>query len=263
MLKWCKIESLIVSEVTMDALYYTSGFLMSIIILVTIIFTIIILIKPHVLNKRRFIKKPFSRLKIITVAVLVLLFTTVGFGTVLGATEPESVKQSRVLEASNKLKAEEKNKTEAMKIEADNKAKEASKPQVKTETAVEAIAFAVTNQETNTLDKGVTKVSVVGQNGEQTTTFSVTYVNGLEAAREIVKKETTVQPINQVNLVGTYIKPVAPKAADTKCNPNYSGCVPNVSYDLDCPDIGYKVQVLGYDQYRLDANKDGFGCDSY
>ena len=29
------------------------------------------------------------------------------------------------------------------------------------------------------------------------------------------------------------------------CDPNYSGCVPDVDHDLDCADIDGPVQVLG------------------
>ena len=29
--------------------------------------------------------------------------------------------------------------------------------------------------------------------------------------------------------------------------------------DLDCPNIGKKVRVVGPDEHRLDANKDGWG----
>jgi hypothetical protein len=39
--------------------------------------------------------------------------------------------------------------------------------------------------------------------------------------------------------------------------------VPDSPSDLDCPDIGKKVRVVGPDEYRLDANKDGWGCESY
>lgn len=49
----------------------------------------------------------------------------------------------------------------------------------------------------------------------------------------------------------------------SNCNPNYSPCVPNVSYDLDCPDIGFPVRVIGSDVYRFDADGDGIGCESY
>lgn len=54
-----------------------------------------------------------------------------------------------------------------------------------------------------------------------------------------------------------------PTPPPSNCNPNYSGCVPNVSYDLNCPDIGHQVRVIGTDVYHLDADHDGTGCDSY
>jgi len=47
------------------------------------------------------------------------------------------------------------------------------------------------------------------------------------------------------------------------CDPNYTPCVPNVSYDLDCKDVGFQVQVIGYDRHRLDRDGDGRGCESY
>ncbi len=57
--------------------------------------------------------------------------------------------------------------------------------------------------------------------------------------------------------------PSSPSVSSSSCSPDYSPCVPNVSYDLDCPDIGFKVQVIGVDHYRLDRDGDGIGCDSY
>lgn len=51
-------------------------------------------------------------------------------------------------------------------------------------------------------------------------------------------------------------------ATDDDCDPNYAGgCVPNVSYDLDCPDIGFTVTVVGVDRHRFDRDKDGVGCE--
>ncbi len=55
----------------------------------------------------------------------------------------------------------------------------------------------------------------------------------------------------------------APMGLAGNCNPNYSPCVPNVPYDLDCKDIGVRVQVIGGDPYRLDGDGDGIGCESY
>jgi hypothetical protein len=44
--------------------------------------------------------------------------------------------------------------------------------------------------------------------------------------------------------------------------PGYSPCLP-VRADMDCPEIGHQVIVTGSDPYRLDADDDGIGCDSY
>ena len=46
------------------------------------------------------------------------------------------------------------------------------------------------------------------------------------------------------------------------CDENYSGCVPNVSYDLDCGDITGSVRVYGSDVHRFDRDGDGVGCES-
>lgn len=50
------------------------------------------------------------------------------------------------------------------------------------------------------------------------------------------------------------------------CHPAYpDDCIPPAPPDLDCPDIRKRVRVdHAYgDPHRLDANKDGWGCESY
>lgn len=47
------------------------------------------------------------------------------------------------------------------------------------------------------------------------------------------------------------------------CDPNYSGCVPDVEYDLDCSDIQEEVEVYGDDPHGFDRDGDGYGCESY
>jgi endonuclease YncB( thermonuclease family) len=56
--------------------------------------------------------------------------------------------------------------------------------------------------------------------------------------------------------------PPPPPAPASNCHPSYQPCVPD-GPDLDCPEIGFKVKVVGPDEYRLDADKDGWGCESY
>lgn len=139
----------------------------------------------------------------------------------------------------------------------------------KTETTTEEIPFEKQSIETNTLALGTTQVQTTGANGVKTYTHTITLTNGVETNRTTTETITTA-PIAEVTSVGTYVKP-APKPAPvarkpiaaSNCDPNYSGCVPIVSGDLDCKDIGFRVQVLGSDKHRFDADRDGWGCESY
>jgi micrococcal nuclease len=53
-------------------------------------------------------------------------------------------------------------------------------------------------------------------------------------------------------------------APASNCHPSYRPCLPIVS-DLDCPDVRAMglapVQVIGPDDYRLDGDHDGWGCE--
>jgi hypothetical protein len=44
------------------------------------------------------------------------------------------------------------------------------------------------------------------------------------------------------------------------CHPSYRPCLPIVP-DLDCADIDGPVTVIGPDEYRLDGDGDGIGCE--
>lgn len=46
------------------------------------------------------------------------------------------------------------------------------------------------------------------------------------------------------------------------CAPGYQPCLPVVA-DLDCPQIRQQVTVTGVDQYGLDRDGDGLGCQMY
>ena len=67
------------------------------------------------------------------------------------------------------------------------------------------------------------------------------------------------------------IKTVEPKKETqiNSCNPNYSGCLKINAGDYDCasgkgngPNYTGPVQVLGYDEYDLDRDHDGLGCEN-
>jgi endonuclease YncB( thermonuclease family) len=47
---------------------------------------------------------------------------------------------------------------------------------------------------------------------------------------------------------------------ETGCHPSYRPCVPD-DRDYDCPELDGPYQVIGPDEYRLDADNDGIGCE--
>lgn len=58
------------------------------------------------------------------------------------------------------------------------------------------------------------------------------------------------------------------KQKSSECNPNYSGCLKSGAGDYDCangsgngPNYTGKVKVLGYDEFDLDRDNDGWGCE--
>lgn len=138
-----------------------------------------------------------------------------------------------------------------------------SQVEVKEESKTEIIPFTSSTIEDATLPKGETKVSVAGVNGVLTRTYKVTYTDGVETSRSSAIEKVTTEPINEVKAIGTYVAPAPAPRVSANCDSNYSGCVPLVSYDLDCPDIGFSVRVLGSDPHRFDGDGDGYGCESY
>ncbi len=53
--------------------------------------------------------------------------------------------------------------------------------------------------------------------------------------------------------------------SNTKCDPNYQGCIPPYPPDLDCTDIKRMglapIRVIGKDLHKFDGDGDTIGCD--
>ncbi len=113
----------------------------------------------------------------------------------------------------------------------------------------------------STLEKGQTRIITNGADGTKSVIYAIFQNEGQAVVREKSSEEVITAPINEVVAVGT--KTYSPPPTPSNCHPSYSPCVPDLGYDLDCPDIGRRVKVIGYDEYRLDADDDGTGCDSY
>ncbi|WP_242504281.1 G5 domain-containing protein [Promicromonospora panici] len=135
-------------------------------------------------------------------------------------------------------------------------------------TKKEMIPFQKVTREDSNLDKGTKKITTEGVKGVRTKTYRVTYIDGEETDRKVVKDVVTRKPVDQVTSIGTRTPPPPPEPEPSNCDPNYSGCVP-IASDVDCEGgsgngpayASGPVRVTGTDIYDLDSNGDGVGCE--
>ncbi len=117
----------------------------------------------------------------------------------------------------------------------------------------------------SSLPKGEKTIRTTGSNGTRKLTYEVTYVNGVQTAKELLRQEVSKQPRTQVTVVGTKVEE---ESGSSGCDPNYSGCVP-IASDVDCSGgtgngpayVQGPVTVIGDDIYGLDRDGDGIGCE--
>jgi len=245
----------------MDAIYYISGVLMIPTFIGLLVAIVLFLLKPHLLQKSKHINKPVSRAIIFSVGFAALLVAFVGYGSVLAATEPASVKQERLareaVETRAKQAAEQKAKEAA---EAQRKREEeARKPVVKQETKTDPVAFETIEEQDATIPKDEKRIAVEGSNGERTITYDVTYQEGKEISRKGVKNEITKQPTTKVVKVGTYVAPTpapAPQQRSSASSAYYKNC--SAARAAGAAPV-YRGQP-GYGTH-LDRDGDGIGCE--
>jgi len=124
-----------------------------------------------------------------------------------------------------------------------------------------AIPFMTMRVNDSTLSKGSTRVRNPGVRGVEILTYKVTFRNGIQTHKELVRKVIVRAPVTRVIAVGT--------KETQQCDPNYSGaCVP-IASDVDCAGgsgngpayVQGPVQVVGTDIYGLDRDGDGIGCE--
>ncbi|PTA43571.1 hypothetical protein C8054_25045 [Micromonospora sp. RP3T] len=126
-----------------------------------------------------------------------------------------------------------------------------------TVTATEQVPYQTKKVKDSSMPKGVTKLRTRGVEGTKKLTYQVTVIDGIETARKVVKTQITTKPVTEVVAVGT-----------NNCDLNYQGCVP-IASDVDCAGgsgngpayVKGPVKVIGYDIYKLDRNRDGYGCN--
>ncbi|RAO18739.1 G5 domain-containing protein [Micromonospora noduli] len=134
--------------------------------------------------------------------------------------------------------------------------------QVTTVTEQATIRYGERTVKDSSLAEGKRVVRSKGVNGVRTLTYEVTTTDGVRTNKKLVKSAVTKQPVTQVVAVGTK------KPQSSKCDPNYSGCVP-IASDVDCAGgsgngpayVSGPIRVIGDDIYDLDRDGDGIACD--
>jgi len=139
-----------------------------------------------------------------------------------------------------------------------------AEPRVTTKTITETkpIPYATRTVPDGSLAKGVTKTRTKGVAGLRTLTYQVTYTDGEQTSKKLIKSVVTRAAAPKVVAVGTKTAP------RNDCDPNYSGCVP-IASDVDCAGgsgngpayASGPVRVIGTDIYDLDRDGDGVACD--
>lgn len=250
----------------MEFIYNLSGFIIVLGIPALVAILIVLLVRPHVLNNR--IKKTLSRSTILGVGIAMIFTVLIGFGSVMAATEPDSVKQARITRQLAEEKAKKDVEASKAKLlaeqaeQARQREAEALKPQIKTSTKTEVVAFESIRKDDNSIPQGEERVSVEGANGEKTITYEVTYVKEKETARKVIKEEITKPAIAKVTLVGTYVKPVTRSYSTTPAlHPQTSA-----TYYANCSAAraaGAAPVYIGQPGYgrHLDRDNDGIGCE--
>ena len=123
------------------------------------------------------------------------------------------------------------------------------------------IPFTTVRVNDSALSKGTTSMRNAGARGVEISTYRVTFQNGIQTRKELVRKVIVKAPVRRVIAVGT--------KETQQCDPNYSGaCVP-IASDVDCAGgsgngpayVQGPVQVVGNDIYGLDRDGDGIGCE--
>lgn len=141
--------------------------------------------------------------------------------------------------------------------------------ETKQETKEEVIIFSAKTIDDSSLAAGETKVSQEGKNGKIIHYFEVTYTDGKETGRKLLKDER-VESVEKITVRGTKVasKPAPAPKPTLSCDPNYSGCVP-IDSDVDCAGgsgngpsyVRGPIRVLGFDIYGLDRDGNGIACE--
>lgn len=130
------------------------------------------------------------------------VFATVGGKTNQYLTDAKTVEdflKSQGIELGKKDKVTPKKSTvleEGIKIVV-------KKTDIKEEVVKEDISFGTKVEYSDSMDSGTSKVTRAGEKGQKEITYRITYVDGKESGRTVIKEEVIKQPVDQIITKGT------------------------------------------------------------
>lgn len=111
---------------------------------------------------------------------------------------------------------------------------------VKKVTEKEPVAYQTRTEKSNSMTVGTSKVTRQGVNGEKKVTYRVTYVDGKEDGRKVVKEEIVKEPVDKIITQGTKPKP-KPAASKSKSKGGKKVVSKKKVYDCDGSGHGYYI----------------------
>lgn len=117
----------------------------------------------------------------------------------------------------------------------------------RTVTYTESVAYSTNTTESAKYTKGTTKVVQEGENGENSITANVTYVNNVEVSREIITTKVIKEPVTEEVVKGT-AEPVSNASSYYSSGTELSGSSGSgkVDYGFIWPFSGYISAPYGY-----------------
>lgn len=119
------------------------------------------------------------------------------------------------------------------------------------------IPYAAVSVDDNTIDVGVSAITVAGANGEKVTTYLVQYVDGVEVSRAVAREEITVAAVDEVTAIGSRVPEPAPVPEAPAQSAFYQNCDAvraAGAAPLYASDPGYSR--------KLDRDGDGVACET-
>lgn len=114
--------------------------------------------------------------------------------------------------------------------------------EIKEETVNIEIPYESETEYSSQYDKGTTRVTTEGKNGEKKITYRVTYVDGVKESSVQISEEITIEPVNEVITEGTREKQAPASNNSGNTGGNSGRTVVSREYVEDCGmDTGYYI----------------------